>query len=115
VKGKTMTQRITICSGCRAADGQPGGEAMAARLQARLGDLASVGTTDCMIVCGQPVTVSIREDGKAAYLFSGVDPEAQFDELATFARLYAEAPDGIIDDVRPCGDLRFRLIGRIPA
>jgi predicted metal-binding protein len=110
-----MTQRITICSGCRAAGGQPGGEAMAAQLQGLLGDLASVGTTDCMIVCGQPVTVSVREEGKAAYLFSGVDPEAQIEELATFARLYAEAPDGIIEDVRPCGELRFRLIGRIPA
>ena len=110
-----MTQRITICSGCRTADGQPVGEAMAAQLQARLGNLASVGTTDCMIVCGQPVTVSVREEGKVAYLFSGVDPASQVEELATFARLYAEAPDGVIDDVRPCGELRFRLIGRIPA
>ena len=88
---------------------------MAAALQGLVGDLASVGTTDCMIVCGQPVTVAFRQEGKAAYLFSGVDPDTQIEELATFARLYAEAPDGVVDDVRPCGELRFRLIGRIPA
>ncbi len=110
-----MTQRITICSGCRTAGNQPGGDVMAAELQGLVGDLASVGTVECMIVCGQPVTVSVREEGKVAYLFSGVDPASQVEELATFARLYAEAPDGVIDDVRPCGELRFRLIGRIPA
>ena len=110
-----MTQRITICSGCRTAGNQPGGDAMAATLQGLVGDLASVGTVECMIVCGQPVTVSVREEGKVAYLFSGVDPASQVEELATFARLYAEATDGVIDDVRPCGELRFRLIGRIPA
>ena len=108
-----MLDRITICAGCRTADRPAPGQALADRLRGMVG--ADVATTDCVIVCGAPVTVSFRATGKAAYLFSGVDPEAQAGELATFAALYAAAHDGIVEDVRPCGDLRLRLIGRIPA
>ncbi len=111
-----MADRITICEGCRAtSDVAPKGAAMAARLRALVGPETDVATTDCMIVCGKPVTVSVRATGKVAYLFSGVDPDSQTEELATFAALYAAAPDGIVDDVRPCGQLRFCLVGRIPA
>lgn len=110
-----MTAAITICAGCREGETPPQGRALAERLAPLVAGLADVRTTDCMIVCGKPVTVSFRAPGKAAYLFAGVDPETQAGELATFARLYAEAQDGLVDDVRPCGELRFRLIGRIPA
>ncbi len=108
-----MADKITICSGCRAAGGPALGQGLADRLRGMVG--AEVATTDCMIVCSTPVSVSFRAPGKAAYLFSGVDPETQAGELATFAGLYAAAPDGMVDDVRTCGDLRFRLVGRIPA
>ena len=74
----------------------------------------AVAVTDCMIVCDRPVTLSVRAPGKAAYLFAGVTA-AQMGEVATFARLFDASPDGLVEDVRPCGDLRFRLIGRIPA
>lgn len=111
-----MTDRITICEGCKGAtEATPKGAALAARLRALVAPEIEVTTTDCMIVCGKPVTVSFRAEGKAAYLFSGVDPETQTNELAVFAELYANAGDGIVDDVRPCGQLRFCLIGRIPA
>ena len=46
--------------------------------------------------------------------FGGVGP-ADAAALATFARLYAGAPAGMIADARPQGRLRFCLIGRIPA
>ncbi len=110
-----METKITICSGCRAGDEPARGFGLADRLRGLVGSGVDVGLTDCMIVCGQPVTVSFRAPGKAAYLFAGVDPDTMADNLATFARLYMASPDGIVDDVRPCGDLRFRLIGRIPA
>ncbi|MCA0042328.1 DUF1636 family protein [Celeribacter litoreus] len=108
-----MADRITICSSCRSADTTPKGATLAGRLRERV--TAEVSTTDCMIVCGKPVTVSFRASGKAAYLFSGVDPETQIDEIAEFARLYALADDGLIEDVRSIGQLRFCLVGRIPA
>ena len=68
-----------------------------------------------MQVCGRPVAVSFRGAGKAAYLFEGVDPVAQVEEIVAFAGLYATAKDGIVEDARPCGDLRLCLDGRIPA
>jgi predicted metal-binding protein len=110
-----MAVKITICEGCRATDGPMLGVAMIGPLRAAVAGIADVVTTDCMVVCGAPVSVSVRAPGKAAYLFSGVDLETQIENLATFVRLYAQAPDGIVGDVRPCGDLRFRLVGRIPA
>ena len=88
---------------------------MAGRLRGMVGPGTTVETTDCMNVCGRPVTVAFRAEGKAAYIFAGVDPEKQGEDLAAFARLYAQAEGGIIEDARPCGDLRFCLIGRIPA
>lgn len=109
-----MADRITICGTC--ADGA--GKALADDLRARIAELGlatEVAQIDCMIVCGEPVTVSVRAEGKAAYLFSGVDPAAQAAELAAFAVLYDAAPGGIIEDARPAGELRFKLIGRIPA
>jgi predicted metal-binding protein len=113
---KPMGDTLTICSGCRATDSPAKGGNLAKRLESALaGSGTRVALVDCMIVCGEPVTVSFRAEGKAAYLFSGVNPETQAENLVTFARLYADAADGIVDDVRPCGDLRFRLVGRIPA
>jgi predicted metal-binding protein len=114
-KGKAGVQHITICESCRAGEAAPRGRALADQLRGLVAGLAEVRTVDCMIVCGDPVTVSFRAPGKAAYLFAGVDPDAQADELAAFARLYDAAPDGVIDDARPCGALRFCLVGRIPA
>ena len=100
-----MTDRVSICGGC-------GGGALATVLQAHLADVVLV---ECMHVCGRPVAVSFRGAGKAAYLFAGVDPVTQVEEIATFAELYAEAKGGIVEDARPCGELRLCLVGRIPA
>ncbi len=100
-----MTDVVRVCGGC-------GGGPLVGLLQARLAEVALV---DCMHVCGRPVAVSFRSEGKAAYLFAGVDPVTQVDEIVTFAGLYAVAKGGIIDDARPCGQLRHCLVGRIPA
>lgn len=100
-----MTDRVSICAGC-------GGGPLVGLLQARLAEVALV---ECMHVCGKPVAVSFRGAGKAAYLFAGVDPLTQVDEIVTFAGLYAVAKGGIVEDARPCGELRLCLVGRIPA
>ena len=100
-----MTDRVSVCGGC-------GGGPLVGLLQARLAEVALV---ECMHVCGKPVAVSFRGAGKAAYLFAGVDPLTQVDEIVTFAGLYAVAKGGIVEDARPCGQLRLCLVGRIPA
>ena len=100
-----MTDRVSLCGGC-------GGGVLAGLLQARLDDVVLV---DCMQVCGRPVAVSFRGAGKAAYLFAGVDPVAQVEEIVVFAGLYRDSKSGIVEDARPCGELRLCLVGRIPA
>lgn len=70
---------------------------------------------ECLNACGRPLALAVTGEGKATYLFGGVDPVAQADEVAAFAALYREAPAGEIADARACGDLRFRLMARIPA
>jgi predicted metal-binding protein len=113
-EGKAMGDRITICGGCRPGEGEALADGLRAAL-AQAGLTTEVGVVDCMVVCAKPVSVAVRAEGKAAYLFSGVDPAAQGAEIVAFARLYAEAAGGIIADARPCGELRFRLVGRLPA
>ena len=99
-----MADRIIICTGCA------GGDKLAAALEGRL----AVERVACMNVCAQPVTVALRAEGKAAYLFAGVDP-ARPEDVMAFAALYAATPDGDIFDARPAGALRHCLLGRIPA
>lgn len=99
-----MTDRFIVCTGCA------GGAALADRLEGRI----SVERTECMNVCDAPVTLAVRARGKVAYLFTGVDPDRP-EEIEAFAKLYSDAPRGEIADARPCGELRFCLVGRIPA
>lgn len=106
-----MVERVTLCAGCL-GDGARG---LVEVLRGKLDGKAEVALTDCMNVCGQPSTVSLRAPGKMAYLFAGVDVARQADEIVAMAALYNAAPDGRIDDARPIGDLRLCLIGRIPA
>jgi predicted metal-binding protein len=116
-----VRHRVIVCSTCRAKDeAEPRGDALAAALRENLAtDKAladfSVETHACMSACSQPNAVSFRAEGKAVYLFAGVDPIKDRADIAAFARMYAAAPDGWIDDARPAGRLRFCLIGRVPA
>jgi len=100
----TKGDRFIVCTGCS------GGTDLAAALEGRV----AVETTPCMNVCDTPISLAVRAEGKAAYLFTGVDPDTP-EEVEAFAALYAQSPDGQIMDMRPTGDLRFCLVGRIPA
>lgn len=98
---------IHLCSACLA--GAPG-------LSDTLPPLVpqyTVREGSCMSACARPASVAFRAAGKTAYLFAGVT-EDDLASLALFARLYEAAPDGEIADARPLGDLRLKLIARIP-
>jgi predicted metal-binding protein len=99
-----MAGRVAVCIGC------DGGTALAEALEARM----PVTRAHCMNACARPVCLSVREEGKAAYLFGDVDP-ALVDEVELFLELFDAAKKGIVTDARPLGELRFKLIGRIPA
>ncbi len=102
--------RVIICASC----GQGQGAAFAARLGARIPGQVEVRTVDCLNVCDRPVALALRGRGKDVYLFSGVDPESDLDDAVALARLYQEAPTGVIEDARPAGRLRYCLVGRVP-
>lgn len=100
---------MSLCGGCLGAGAEAGRQA----LEAAMG--RPVALADCMNACGRPATLAFRAEGKAAWLFAGVDPVAQAGEIAAFDALYQAAPEGLVEDARPCGALRFCLIGRVPA
>lgn len=94
---------LSVCVGCS------GGADLALALK----DDGAV-QVDCMNVCDKPACISLREDGKAAYLFGNVSAEMAGD-VRMLVTLYDAAPTGVIEDARPLGKLRSELIGRIPA
>ncbi len=102
-----MGDRLTVCATC--------GEGAGRRLAESLAGCAEVRLVECLNACARPLALAVTGEGKATYLFGGVDPEAQAGEVAAFLALYGEAPGGEILDARPAGRLRFCLLGRIPA
>lgn len=102
---------VILCTSCK------GGAVLARQVAELLAaeDIAgfALHRTDCMNACARAPTLAFRAPGKVAYLFGGVSA-AHLPALAAFARLYAAAADGVIADARPLGDLRLRLIARIP-
>lgn len=105
--------RVIVCTTCAAPGEEPAGEALVAALAARLGDGFAVEAQECLSICAEPQAVAFRAPGKAAYLFAGLRPADDAD-IEAFARLWADTPDGWIEDARPAGRLRFCLKGRIP-
>lgn len=49
----------------------------------------------CMSVCSRPATCSIVSPGKFTYTIGDLDPATAADDIITFAKFYAETPDGI--------------------
>lgn len=112
-----MAHTMFICTTCAEIGGDPKGAALIADVTERLaafGDF-EVRAQDCLNACDKPTALAFRAEGKAAYLFAGVDGNADGADVAAFAKLYGDAPDGWVEDARPAGRLRFCLIGRIPA
>ncbi|WP_226782090.1 DUF1636 family protein [Oceaniglobus trochenteri] len=106
-----MSHEILICRSCQA-----GGRALGAALIDALGVPGgyALRQVDCMTMCGEPVSLAFRSPGKATYLFSGVNA-GDCADIHGFAELYAQAPDGWIEDARRAGRLRLCLKGRVPA
>lgn len=100
-----MGVRLTVCATCR----EGAGRALAAV------EGTELRFAECLNACGRPVALAVTGEGRATYLFAGVDPATQAAEVAAFLRLYRDAPAGDVTDAREAGDLRFCLIGRVPA
>ncbi|SFH44370.1 Predicted metal-binding protein [Palleronia marisminoris] len=102
-----MTAILHLCATCR-----PGVET--GPLRDALPEGVELRLHECLNACGKPVALSVQGRG-TGYLFAGVDPVEDAADIAATARTYMAAPGGAIEDARPCGRLRFCLIGRLPA
>ena len=111
-----MTMNICICNTCAPAASVTVSRLrlMAAIGAAGLNDTVSVSTAACLGACQTPSSVALQGQGRATYLFSGVSFDTDIDDLIATCRTYLEAPDGWIEDARPCGRLRSCLRARIP-
>ena len=105
-----MTHHAILCRTCAA-----GRADLTQAFHAAFADIGVVVTqTDCMSGCTRPATVAFRATGKTAYLFGDLGPE-DITDLARFAQLYIDSPDGTFADARVLGNLRLKAIARIPA
>lgn len=108
---------IIVCTRCR----DPlSGAALAEKLIPRLQAAARQGgfiveTVACMAGCDRPLAVGFRADGKASFLFGGIEPEEDAGALAEFGALYDSLPDGWCNEGRRPAGLRGKTLARIPA
>ena len=123
LKDNMLRHTVFICSTCQKDDEtKPKGDELATALKAIFAKADDPAIRDfnievfaCMSACANPTAISFRAQGKAAYMFSDVDPVKDQQDILAFAKLYIAAKDGWIEDARPCGRLRHCLLGRIPA
>jgi len=69
----------------------------------------------CMAGCDRPCTVAYYGSHKATYLFGGIDPAVNIDDLVTFAQQYAYLHDGWCSSVNRPGKLHKSTPARVPS
>ncbi len=69
----------------------------------------------CMNGCANPVTIGLQGQGMASYVFAGVAPITDADDIAATCSVFLKSDAGWIEDARPCGRLRQCLRARLPA
>jgi predicted metal-binding protein len=100
-----MTHTITLCATCPLGQGDFAAQLAVTGYQVTL--------TECMSGCTKPSTVAFRAKGKTAYLFGQISAD-DLGDLIVFAKAYQAASDGTFTDARIFGDLRHKVIARIP-
>lgn len=114
-----MDAKLLICRECGSASdrraGKPGDLIRASIESSSLSQQIGIEETGCMNVCDNPVTVALQGNGRATCIFAGVDAAEDIESIIATCRLYLDSPKGWIKDARGCGDLRFKLVARVPA
>lgn len=114
----SLVTRIYVCVTCRTApDEQPrAGARLHDELRRTLGDDPGfdVVPVECLSVCKRPCTVSFAAPGKWTYVYGDLLPDASLAVIGEAARLYAEAPDGLIPwRLRPDA-IKKGVVARVP-
>lgn len=107
---------LRICATCLESGGAAAAASLTARIDAAgLSARVTVVEQACFNACAAPQAVSLQGEGRATYLFSGVDLEADAADILATLNAYLHASHGWIEDATVCGRLRFCLLGRVPA
>lgn len=116
--GAGSAPTIHVCVTCRAsgadpsAPERPGAELVAALR--RQDPAAAVVPVECLSVCRRPCTVAFSAPGKWTYIYADLPAATAAGTILEGARLYAEAPDGIIPwKIRPDA-LKRGVVARLP-
>lgn len=114
---ENRTARILICSTCqgerkRKAEVDTVTDALC---RAGLADQVSVECAGCIGSCEAPVSIGLQGDGRASYVFSGINLLDDADDIAATCRAYLNTRKGWIIDAHVCGRLRECLQTRLPA
>ncbi len=112
---------LYVCTTCRDADHVAGQEApgAGARLFAALSAMPSdpavaIVPVECLSACKRGCAVSFSAPGKWTYVYGDLSAETA-ETVLHGARLYAEAPDGLIPwKIRPDA-LKKGVLARVPA
>lgn len=109
---------IHVCVTCRASGADPTsalrpGAELLAELNRHEPAYAIV-PVECLSVCKRPCTVAFSAPGKWTYIYADLAAGSAAETILHGAKLYAEAPDGIIPwKIRPDA-LKKGVVARLP-
>lgn len=83
--------------------------------RAGLADQVNVEFAGCIGSCTAPITIGLQGNGRASYVFSGINLLDDADDIAATTLAYLNARKGWIVDAHVCGRLRECLQTRLPA
>ena len=116
-----MRTTIHVCTTCRLGDEplEPKEARSGARLYRELservaGEDFEVVPVECLSVCKRPVTIGFSAPGKWSYVYGDFPPERSAETILAAARLYTDAPDGLIPWRDRPSEIKRGVIARIP-
>jgi len=110
---------IYVCISCRGGRPLdlvpvPGEVLAAATAQAAQDTGITVRPIRCLANCNRGLSAAVRRDGAWTYVFGGLDPAAGAGALIEGARLFANAPDGLMPWRGRPDALKRGLVARTP-
>jgi predicted metal-binding protein len=118
-----MTQHtVFVCKSCSAAiahddvteDTITEGVLLLQQLEKLESDALKVKAVGCLWTCDRPCSVTFACPGKYTYHFVDLNYAQSISELQQFGELYIHSVDGYVKPPKMPGELRSRLLVRIP-
>ena len=107
---------LRLCSICENADFDRDSASIRQALnESGLEVCVEVTQAACLGACESPIVLSLQGQGKATFVFSGVDLNQDATDVVRTCQAYLESHKGWIKDARPCGRLRHKLRAKVPA